>query len=123
MSNKDIQAAVNKSLKKATVKAELTAADILKALRQIAFADISKAFNSSGRLKNIHKIPKSTRIAIGGLEPTQSGTKLKFNDRLRALEMLAKHFKLLTDVHEVAPKDGEGPMLILNMPDNGRRAK
>lgn len=46
---------------------------------------------------------------------------IKPSDVLKANEMLAKHFKLLTDVHEVAGKGGE-PLVILTMPANGREA-
>lgn len=46
---------------------------------------------------------------------------IKPGDTLKALEMLAKHFKLLTDVSEVTGKDG-GPQVILTMPVNGSEA-
>ncbi len=47
--------------------------------------------------------------------------KVKLSDSLRALELLAKHFKLLTDVTELQGKGGE-PLVLLTMPANGSEA-
>lgn len=49
--------------------------------------------------------------------------KAKTSDVLRACEMLGKHFKLFTDVQEIAGKDGGGPQIILTMPANGSESE
>lgn len=48
--------------------------------------------------------------------------KTKSSNTLKALEMLSKHFKLLTDVHELGGKDG-APLVVLTMPANGSEKK
>lgn len=48
--------------------------------------------------------------------------RVKTSDKVKSLEILAKHFKLMTDVHEVTGRDG-GPQIVLHMPANGREAK
>lgn len=43
-------------------------------------------------------------------------------NKLKALELLGKHFKLFTDSLELANKDNQ-PLVVLHMPANGSEAK
>lgn len=133
--NVRIKAAVTKALNKATEKAELSAADVLADIRKLAKANIADAFAEDGSLLPIHEIPEHLQFALSSVETDEivvgkynkkrvigKTRKFKLSDKVRALEMLAKHFKLLTDVQEVTGKDG-GPQVILTMPANGSEAK
>lgn len=132
-----IKAAIEKSLAKATEKAELKAADVLAEIRKLAFVDLSKAYAPDGALLHPQDMPEDVRAALQSVESDElfarvKGShrkrkvgvtkKIKLADKVRSLEMLAKHFKLLTDVQEVTGKDG-GPQVILNMPANGSEAE
>ncbi len=44
--------------------------------------------------------------------------KAKHTDILKACELIGKHFKQFTDVHEHSGKDG-GPMVVVTLPGNG----
>lgn len=46
----------------------------------------------------------------------------KNSDILRACELLGRHLKMFTDVHEHSGKDGT-PLVVLTMPANGSEAK
>jgi hypothetical protein len=47
---------------------------------------------------------------------------VRASDKLKALEMLAKYFKLLTDVQQHQGRD-DGPVVVAYMPDNGRAVR
>lgn len=73
-------------------KLEITAERILNEIASVAFTDLTK---------------KKKFMPI------------RASDKMKALELLAKNQKLLTDVQEVTGKDG-GPQVIAYIPDNGR---
>lgn len=132
--NAQVKAAVEASLDRATEKAELTAAEVLAEIRKLAFVDGTTAFKSDGSMLPFHEMPEDVRKSIVGSETVElfAGRgatrrqighvrKIKHADKVRALELLAKHFKLLTEVHEHSGKDG-GPLVVLTMPANGSEA-
>lgn len=132
--NAQIKKAVDEGMARVTAKAELTAAEVLAEIRKLAFADLRKAFDKDGKLLPLHEMPDEVGIALQGVETDEiyAGRgasriklgvtrKVKLTDKVRALEMLGKHFKLFTEVHEHSGKDG-GPMVVLTMPANGSEA-
>lgn len=77
--------------------------DVEAEVARIAKVDIAKAYDDTGRLKSIHDIPEDVRRAIAGVEVEElfegqgessvkigDLVKVKFWDKPRALEMLAK---------------------------------
>lgn len=90
---------------------------VLRELTAAATFDPSEIFNEIGEIKPLHQIPAPLRRCIAGMDTNelfgqgadglgQIGTvkKLKFWDKTRQLELLAKHLKMLTEKHEVAVK-------------------
>jgi phage terminase small subunit len=82
---------------------------VLEEMRRLAFSDVTGLFDEQGNLKPIHTLTKEQAAAIASLEVVRrnlaSGDghtdvvqKLKVWDKTKALEMLAKHFALLTEV-------------------------
>lgn len=92
LTNPNVKLAVEKGLARLEAKIELSAERVLASLAEIAFVPLTVK-----ELKN------------------------QSHNKLRALELLAKHFKLLTDVQELGGKDG-GPLVVLTMPANGSEA-
>ncbi len=91
-------------------RTEITADVVLGELLRLARVDIAGAFDESGRLKPIHEIPEDVRRAICGVETDELfeglgrdrvavgvTRKVKFWDKVRALEHLARHLGLLSD--------------------------
>jgi len=109
-----IQAAITEALRDRELRTQITADNVLIGLYKIAVADLSEAYNADGSLKNIHDIPKEVRQAMAGIEVFEEFVgrgedrikigetkKVKFWDKTRPYELLAKHLKLLTDKIEI----------------------
>jgi len=112
-------------------KAELSAARVLEEMRRVSFANMKDYWTGKGarrRLKHIEELTDEQGACLAGHEviiknaeagdgKTDKIHKLKLWDKLRSLEMLGKHFKLLTDVVQVEVSESEMAEL-----DEGRKA-
>lgn len=130
LENAGVKKAIADSLNKITEKAELKAADVLAEIRKLAMVDLTEAYDDDGNLLNPKEMAADIRASLQSIETYYEYAgkgrerekigqtkKVKLYDKVRALEMLAKHFKLLTEVHELIP--GSGFKCILTMPSNG----
>lgn len=134
LKNVKVQSELKKIQTKATEKAQLSAAEVLNEIKKLAFVNLATAYNEDGTLKSPHEMPLDVQSALQSLETNElfvgSGknkrkignvSKIRLTDKVRALEMLAKHFKLLTELHEHSGKDG-APLIVLTLPKNGSEA-
>jgi phage terminase small subunit len=114
-----VKAAVDAKTSVVTAKAEVEAVEILRELKRIALFDIKDLYNDDGTPKELSQISEDARRAIGSVDvevlrrktDTDDGVpgersqahvaKLKPLDKTRALEILARHLKLLTDRPQV----------------------
>jgi len=93
--------------------ADLSAARVLEELRRIAFLNPKLFYAADGSLKNVTELPDevaaciaSMKVARANLDRTDGKRdeewlhELKHADKLRALDLLAKHFRLVTEVVE-----------------------
>lgn len=87
---------------------EITAERVKARMGLIAFQDVRQLFDEQGNLKAIHALSDDAAAFVGGLEVIKKNAaagdgiidtvhKVKIVDPLKALEMLAKHFGLLTE--------------------------
>jgi len=81
---------------------------VIAELWHIANADPKDAFDESGKLKNIHDMPEHLRKTIQSIESYEDYTegvevgqvqKIKFWDKTKALDMLAKHLGMYVELH------------------------
>lgn len=127
----EIKRMIASSATKIAEQADLQAADVLAEIRRIGFSDLTEAFDDDGTLIPFKKMPVALRRSIQAIETDEifagrgiarkkigHTRKIKAVNKLHALEMLAKHFKLLTDVHEHSGKDG-APLVVVSLPANG----
>lgn len=118
LSNAEIAAAVAKGKAKQLKTADLTAARVLEELRRLAFFDVAEFFDDDGNLLPLQQIPVEARAAIAGMEVARANLdpkdgkkseewlhKIKLAPKQASLEMLAKHFALLTEVVRVDDQD------------------
>lgn len=104
--------AINTRTEARIEKAELTADRVLEELRRLAFVDPRGFYHVDGRPKAMWELTAEQASCIASVEVilknVEAGDghidrlhKLKAWDKPKALEMLAKYFKLLTEVSEV----------------------
>lgn len=109
MSKLDISRAIAEKQAVQLKKADLSAARVLEELRRLAFSDVRALFDAHGNLRPLQDLNDDEAACIASLEVivknAQAGDghtdtihKIKVWDKTRTLELLAKHFALLTDV-------------------------
>jgi len=95
-------------------------------LMRMLTVDITQAFDENHALKPIDQIPEDVRRCIASLELSeiwgqsvegdriQTGVlkKIKFWDKNKATELMAKHLKMLVEKHEHAGEGG-GPIKVM----------
>jgi len=120
LANPNLQGALTKALAKREAKTEITADRVLQELALIAFSDITDyadisitpskeipgAYERSIVIRNTSNMDKNKVRAISTVEETQSGIKIKLNDKVKALELVAKHLGMFTEKLELTGKDG-----------------
>lgn len=108
----EIAAAIAEGKAKQLKSTDISATRVLEELRRLAFIDMRGYYDDLGNLKPIQELSDDQGAALAGMEViiknaeagdgvTDRIHKFKVWDKTRALEMLAKHFKLLTDVMKI----------------------
>lgn len=108
LSKVDIRQAIDAQQAKQLESTELSAARVLEEMRRLAFSDVRAFFDERGNLKPMRELTAEQGAALSSVEVLQrnltSGDgqvdtlhKIKTWDKVRALEMLGKHFALLTE--------------------------
>lgn len=109
--DRELQAAVARRAKERLEAADITAGRVMHAIGRIAFADIRKAFADDGSMVPINQLDDDIAMAISsvdaetkvertadkGMRSVTTVKKLRMSDRMSALTLLAKHFKLVGD--------------------------
>ena len=108
LSKVDIQALITKGQAKHLAQADLTATRVLEEMRRLAFSDVRDLFDKAGNLRPIHTLTAEQSACISGLEViiknakagdgiTDTIHKVKVWDKPKVLDMLGKHFGILTE--------------------------
>ena len=104
----EISAAVIAGQAKQLARADLTATRVLEEMRRLAFSDVRDLFDAQGNLRPIHTLTPEQSACIAGLEviiknakagdgQTDTVHKVKVWDKPKVLDMLGKHFGILTE--------------------------
>lgn len=112
--NSLVKARISELTEHALKEIGVTRERVLTELSRIAFANMKDvaSWNPSGvEYKSSEEISESDAAAISEVTETvtQAGgtLKIKQHDKTRALEILSKHLKMLTDKHEHSGPDGK----------------
>lgn len=109
--NDGIAKAIAAKTAKQIEKIELTADRVIEEIARLAFIDARGFWDDDGNLKPIKDLTPEQGSALAGFEAviknakagdgqTDMVHKIKFWDKTRALELLARKFALLKEVHE-----------------------
>jgi phage terminase small subunit len=121
--------AVQKAQQKRTARVEVTADRVLMELSRLAFGDARAIFTANNELKSPADWPDELAAAISGVEvvtvskgegAVEYVSKVKFWDKGRALELLARHLGMLNDKLSLGTQDGK-PLVQIYLPSNGRQ--
>ena len=110
MSNNKVKARINELSFKKEAKAEIKAFEVVAELEKIAKARLIDVFKLEGNfltIKSLNDIPEECQVAIESIECLSMGdqgtvTKIKFHSKIKALELLARHFGLFNDKLELS---------------------
>lgn len=106
MTNADVQSAIQAAQASREQRTEITADRVVAELARVAFGDVRRLYRGDGSLIGIPDLGDDAAALIGGFEVQRSGSaedgfvttsKVKVNDRLRALEMLGRHLGMFSD--------------------------
>lgn len=103
--NAQVAAAIAEKTAKHLDSTDLTAARVLEELRRLAFSDLRGLFDAVGNLRPIHELSSEQAASIASLEVIKKNAeagdgvvdtvhKLKVWDKVKALDILSKHFGL-----------------------------
>jgi len=128
MAKPHVAAAIQKRMADIAEMAGLKAVDLLRETRRVAMSDIADFYDAEGRMLAVRDIPIEARRAIASIEEdviwegagrdrTAVGItrKIKLFDKVKAIELGGKFFKLWTDKIEV---DG-----IVDLADKIKKAR
>jgi phage terminase small subunit len=98
-----IAAAVAKGTARQLENAELSASRVIEELRRLAFVDAPGVFDDAGNLRPFSEWTPEQRASLAGYEViiknaaagnghTDTVHKVKLSDKLKALDLLARHF-------------------------------
>lgn len=106
----EISDAIAKGIEKIEKKVFITAERVVQELARLATFDVRKIYNEQGAMKHPHEFDDDTAAAVAGIdifeeyegfgkdrEKIGETKKIRTSDKVRSLEILAKHFKLVTE--------------------------
>jgi phage terminase small subunit len=126
LKNVEIAAAIAAGRKERAERTKIDADRVLRELASIAFLDVGTAFNADGSLKPVAEMDEGARRAISDMSETSNerGTarRIKFADKLRALDLLGRHLGLWDDKLTLKG-DQQNPLTALIMSVQGSSIK
>lgn len=114
MNAPEVRAALAKAAEKALTKAEVDVGRVIDELKNIAFGNVADFFDAEGRLLTPRDMPVEVQRFLSsmeveakpgrGEEPARYVSKVKAWDKLKAIELLGRYYKMFVDRVEVTGK-------------------
>ncbi|MBF31890.1 MAG: hypothetical protein CL529_12035 [Aequorivita sp.] len=112
MNNEGVKKRIAQLTAKKEEKAEIKSFDVVAELEKIAKSRAIDVFNIDGAfltIKSLADIPEECQVAIESIETLSVGehgtvTKVKFHSKIKALELLGRHFGLFNDKLQITAK-------------------
>lgn len=97
LNNPKVKAHIDYRCKRQQTDNILTVDKIIQQLSDMAQVDPLELYNEDGSLKPLSQMPKSARLCISEITPTQNGMKIKLEGRQKAVELMGRYMKMFTD--------------------------
>jgi phage terminase small subunit len=119
LTNVDVAASIRAAMAERARRTRISSDAVVQKLAAVAFADVRALFHADGSLKPVGDLCEDAAVFIAGLDvaTTLDGdgtltrtTKVRFSDRLRALELLGRHVGLFG---KSQPGTAENPIAVL----------
>jgi phage terminase small subunit len=127
MGRVQVQERIQKLKDERAKRTAITADRVINELATIGFAKVKDYLTWDGKKLTIKKFEDLTpeqQSVISEMSESVNvagiNHKIKFHDKLRALELIGKHLGLFKDQIEVSGKDGAPVPVQIYLPDNGR---
>ena len=113
----DIQEALAKRKAEQLTRADVNAETVLVGLLRVAVCDPRQLFDQNGTLLAVKDWSEDLAGAVAGFDIPKDGEgiKIRFNDRVRALETLAKHLRLLSHLTVTSTMDIDFIAMVQNV--------
>lgn len=111
----EIQTKVAELMAERTHRTERDADEVLRRLWLIVEADLRKVFHPDGTMLSPAELPEDLAAALASIKIGET-FEVKANDRLKALELLARHYGMFVERVEYTGQ----PQVQIYLPDNGR---
>ncbi len=130
MRNPKILARIEQLSEARRVRMQLSQDEVVRELKKIAFADITDYANvekdgeGGGKavtLKSTAELSGDKTGAVAGIRQGAKGIEIKLYDKLKALELLAKHLGMLREKVEI--EDNRELQVLFQIPRNGEEAE
>ncbi len=117
----NVQEAIAKIQRELSEKLTITRERVINEIAKVAFFDIGEIFDEAGNLLHPDQIPENARQALASIETSNitegkgdnatpvTVRKIRFHDKLKALEQLGRHLGLFVERHEHSGPGG-GPI-------------
>lgn len=125
--NAHVRAAVDAKQGKQLAKTDITAEEVKARLANIARIDPAEVYEDDGTLKPLSEMKPEVRQSISSIKKTVSNIgapieEVKFDSRISALDILAKHFGLLKE-RPLLPEMPGGTLLTIKWADTPEAGK
>jgi len=114
LANVSVKEAVEERRGEIEEQNRLKISEVVDELRRVGFSDITQVVEWSGnsiKIKNSADLPPEVRACISEVSETPgkhgSTIKVKFHNKVAALELLGRYLKMFTEKVELTGKDGE----------------
>lgn len=116
----DIQAEIQKQMRKRAERVEITQDTVLRELANIAFAnatDFVRIKDGQVVFSDTSKVAREKQSAISGIKRTQRSMEIKTYDKVKALELLGRHLGMFDGNHAKNDQTAVESFLQATRPD------
>jgi len=116
LKREDVQGALRERMVNKFNSTRMEADEVINMLTSMATVDPLDVYDDNGNVRPLKDIPKAARLCITEISHGQFGMRVKFDGRLKALELIGRHLKMWSEAVNLNLRvDGEQVNVVVNM--------